>query len=70
VILYLKRTETHCVKSRKEAVDKSPWAKFVTKALLPDEEFFYRYTCFEFIGDYQAYLKFQNLFHHGNYDHN
>jgi hypothetical protein len=66
VILYLKRVETHCVKSRKEAVDKSPWAKFVTKAILPGEELFYRYVCFEFIGDYQKYLEFE----HGNYDRN
>jgi hypothetical protein len=59
VSLYLKRAATHYGKSRKEAMEKNPWAKFVAKTLMPDN-ISYRYTCFEFIGDYQAYLFFRN----------
>jgi hypothetical protein len=55
---YLKRTATHYGKSRKEAFKESPWANFVTKAIMPNGD--RRYTCFEFIGDYQTYLFFRN----------
>jgi hypothetical protein len=54
VSIYLKRAESHYVKSRKEAVYRSPWAKFVAKTLTPNGD--RRYTCFEFIGDYQTYI--------------
>jgi hypothetical protein len=67
---YLKRTSTHYVNTRREALENSPWAKFIAKSVLPkgtkyhdgvmEKEINYRYVCFEFIGDYQAYLFFRN----------
>jgi hypothetical protein len=58
VSVYLKRTETHHVASRREAVEKSPWAKFVAKAVNPNGT--YSYVCFEFLGDYKTYLFLRN----------
>jgi len=59
VINNLKRVEAHYTASRKEAVSRNPWAKFVVKS--DDANGGDRhYICFEFLGDYQKYIASRN----------